>query len=825
MMMMMTSGGQNVHLIETIYETCTTGLKRDAFTDTKTLSFPSDRGQVVAVGCSRKQSHPYAASWKILRPRYSSYMISPSHEDQHHCNLVVVFIFTFAAVFTNRPFADASSPYHVMATVAIHMCAIVLKVLNTGSRSISFQLKDPRSNYQEEIKVPKVHEVTGCSSPTYRFSDLAQAYPQYTGYAETSEARPYICLANSLRLCSPTTPDSGATHLLKLYYISDSLSHTKDKAATQFFSEIEHGSRRGLSNHCQPFEYKSRLSANLADLVPMILVFIIPFPVSNAHAATSAECDPQSHLPASHAMNVGPEAHSLTPSSEESPRIVPPEIVAKRTGNPPRTAALPVPRSGAVNNSMNPPPEQRILQASEHITANVGADVPRRRKSALEYNNDHPYVLRSEMSQHLDAIRAGEPSPLLDFAHAARLKKAPGRTTDFSETVFYGQKFSAAFTNTPEQRQSLQPPRSNFVVEGYLDTGGHVVVERPRPEQQASIDAQLYGRNGYPRRSPEQVQRNSRASRRSGNSRHQTRRTQSRAKSSTDDQRSNFQEGPDEHDMTGLRGGSGGKEQAHAQSWLCHRLGQRRELTTSENSESGRSCKGSEDDSWYIASSQRGGTGSPSALRDHERLSPTLFWLAGGRGRPITTADWKSQKPEKRIGGLLGMALYGLDAGSEYRKHKNTRYSGSGASTLRNMPVMPKANKSVKREKAASVKSSKTHSRSSISSNRSTKSQNSQSPKLNKSATSASGVQREALLDPISEEAATATPAPAADPNPTGAAAAGDQPADIPEQNAPPLEDAQREAEGADLPGEALAPTEDESAGRAAAEGSGRANI
>jgi hypothetical protein len=56
----------------------------------------------------------------------------------------------------------------------------------------------------------------------------------------------------------------------------------------------------------------------------------------------------------------------------------------------------------------------------------------------------------------------------------------------------------------------------------------------------------------------------------------------------------------------------------------------------------------------------RGGSGSAV------RLPPTLYWLAGGRGQPVKTSSWKKQKEKKRVGGWLGMALYGVKAGREY---------------------------------------------------------------------------------------------------------------------------------------------------------------
>jgi len=44
------------------------------------------------------------------------------------------------------------------------------------------------------------------------------------------------------------------------------------------------------------------------------------------------------------------------------------------------------------------------------------------------------------------------------------------------------------------------------------------------------------------------------------------------------------------------------------------------------------------------------------------RLPPTLYWLAGGRGkRPVTVKAWKQQKGgKKRFGGLFGLAVSGV---------------------------------------------------------------------------------------------------------------------------------------------------------------------
>jgi hypothetical protein len=75
--------------------------------------------------------------------------------------------------------------------------------------------------------------------------------------------------------------------------------------------------------------------------------------------------------------------------------------------------------------------------------------------------------------------------------------------------------------------------------------------------------------------------------------------------------------------------------------------------------------------------------GGPN-LSDESHVPRTLWYLAGGRGRPSTVASWKKQKPSKRTSGLLGMVLYGLKAGTPYKSEENC-----GDSTERAKPISP----------------------------------------------------------------------------------------------------------------------------------------
>lgn len=59
----------------------------------------------------------------------------------------------------------------------------------------------------------------------------------------------------------------------------------------------------------------------------------------------------------------------------------------------------------------------------------------------------------------------------------------------------------------------------------------------------------------------------------------------------------------------------------------------------------------------------RGGSGT---LKDSDNLPQALFYLAGGLGPASTAGQWRKQRPKKRMGGLLGMAIFGSKAGTAY---------------------------------------------------------------------------------------------------------------------------------------------------------------
>jgi hypothetical protein len=82
----------------------------------------------------------------------------------------------------------------------------------------------------------------------------------------------------------------------------------------------------------------------------------------------------------------------------------------------------------------------------------------------------------------------------------------------------------------------------------------------------------------------------------------------------------------------------------------------------------------------------RGG-GGPE-WKEKDPIPAPLWLLTGGRGRPISVAEWNRQKPRKRMGGLLGMAVYGHKAGTPYRSQKEGDEKAQG-----DMPVLCKRKK------------------------------------------------------------------------------------------------------------------------------------
>lgn len=275
-------------------------------------------------------------------------------------------------------------------------------------------------------------------------------------------------------------------------------------------------------------------------------------------------------------------------SSHEGPRIVPPEIAAKRISNPPRRAALPVPRPDAINNILNPPSARSAFRPPGHdsISSSGSAlnDV-RTTSPKLHYlhglpdSKAYPYVHKKEVKDHLAAIDAGVSSHLAEFAFTVNQQKERNRYTDFSETVFYGNSPSPALVSDVHKLFPEQSRCGNVVVEHTLVVGGHAVPKPSRAQQRRSIDEQLYDSNVYARKSTALQAPRSRTSRScSRNEIHSTMPTNSTDETSRKNERSMHKPTSDDENIARLRGGAGTSQARHGCSLLfkqllltCHR--------------------------------------------------------------------------------------------------------------------------------------------------------------------------------------------------------------------------------------------------------------
>ncbi|KAF1940070.1 hypothetical protein EJ02DRAFT_467639 [Clathrospora elynae] len=489
-------------------------------------------------------------------------------------------------------------------------------------------------------------------------------------------------------------------------------------------------------------------------------------------------------------------------SSDEGPRIVPPEIAARRIGNPPRRASLPVPRLSASNVPNIPPNSQVPLPPSED-PATIGTRDVRPRTSGAESNDvrptspklhhlhglpntkTYPYVHKREVNRHLAAIQAGTPSTLTQAFGSINLTTST-LFTDYSETVCYDRSLSPNAATRSSHHHSLAHSRRNMVV--YRTEGnGDVLVNRSRRERCSRFSEELGVSDIDRRRSPEQHPR-------PPNPVSQTLENESADEDIPPRVGGRILEirgGGAQNETPGLRGGGGGgggREQRRGDDHgcvfmlkqlllTCHRSHRGHDDSEDDDNDdglpparspsavqvarairrahgiarlpanisrgkygtplrtgnvspnnnntkaarsrkmlplrTGRSiarnranvhCLSSHLPSRALPSflhhqradspinlpnppttdtqlpvkpsfpSLRGGTGSPSGLRDTERLPPTLFWLAGGRGKQsVTAGSWKSRRPKKRTGGLLGLAMYGMNSGTEYGSVTNMK--------------------------------------------------------------------------------------------------------------------------------------------------------
>ncbi|CBX96534.1 hypothetical protein IAQ61_005599 [Plenodomus lingam] len=325
----------------------------------------------------------------------------------------------------------------------------------------------------------------------------------------------------------------------------------------------------------------------------------------------------------------------------------------------------------------------------------------------LSHSSDYPYVHKHEVFQHLEALRAGSHSP------PRRSPDAGGRTPrhtdrqiedsiDFTETVSYSQK------------------RSRWRTEG---------IERPRSRGRgrmmdtilmiANYNSDIGTRTGYQNHHDGRVFAVEEDGPEIGQTNHSLRSGRTGTIDRTDPQDGQIVEemrvepkGGSESEELRLRGGDDVEQEEKicgfsSCQWLLlglcaqssriagleelpparvvspSRLSRRRHegprtAHIPVNILQGRRTQppGHDIIPWPFPG-LRGGAGSRSStFSSTDRLPPTLFWLSGGKGRPMTVAGWRRLRSKKRMGGLVGMAVFGRRAGVEYSGRKGGDESG-----------------------------------------------------------------------------------------------------------------------------------------------------
>ncbi|KAF2851555.1 hypothetical protein T440DRAFT_507412 [Plenodomus tracheiphilus IPT5] len=339
----------------------------------------------------------------------------------------------------------------------------------------------------------------------------------------------------------------------------------------------------------------------------------------------------------------------------------------------------------------------------------------------LSKSQDYPYVHKREVGPHINALRAGSPSPLRQTCdereHTYRLDHSRSRTSiythahdegielDYSETVYLGHGRARRGTESTESTERVGPASGRRMRSSVL------IIES------FNNDADIWDvGNGH---------RRGRIMEEEGESDTQSARCCAQSSESEAVERAETQDsqtiGPElkggcRDGVLRLRGGASEQEHKSCGFSLCRwvllgscfgsntsqmarvdaLLPPPRTISSSRLANRHRASRemirlpvGLTRDSYDIrpidARSReispiqpniarnihvlRGGAGSPtpSTFSVEDKLPPTLFWLAGGKGRPTSVAGWKKSRPEKRMGGLLGMAMFGRRAGVGYR--------------------------------------------------------------------------------------------------------------------------------------------------------------
>ncbi|OAL46635.1 hypothetical protein IQ07DRAFT_603365 [Pyrenochaeta sp. DS3sAY3a] len=420
---------------------------------------------------------------------------------------------------------------------------------------------------------------------------------------------------------------------------------------------------------------------------------------------------PNSHLRAgsdrgrrASAQSILPQRRNRSTSADQPIRLVPATEAARRLANRPTRARVPrdlLPRvqDPVVRDTISPPKSPKL----HHVHGLPGW-------------KDHPYVHKHEVEQHLAALRAGSPSPLREIAELSR-------ALTYNAPVFYPGPKSSVGPRRSVAGPSSSPPHSRpSTAQRTRKKEGRKALRTygaPAFEQELE-NSRVYQRHApQPRqKSPLQYELTPTPSISASDS----------SDSDSTDRVGGIRlelRGGCGFATSRLRGGCGdhvvsGRRRFKLKSWLltgscfsraCHvdsdndlppvriatpskalrarqangkkvplpsYIAKRVSPTTSSGTSSQLPANGTSNSApTHCAQapttaplpttvSLRGGAGSPSTLLDTDRLPPTLFWLAGGMGKPITVRAWKKVRPKMRDATWFGLMAFGRRAGTRY---------------------------------------------------------------------------------------------------------------------------------------------------------------
>lgn len=384
---------------------------------------------------------------------------------------------------------------------------------------------------------------------------------------------------------------------------------------------------------------------------------------------------------------------SLSPLIER-PRVTSNADSASRAAGLPVSADLPGNRVPSYSDLRRPQPQTiQSLPERHALEVPLRGSPPQSRTSierefrpispklhhfpGLAEAKSHPYIHRHEIRTNMTALRAGSPSLIKT------------NIDDATDPIHQVRGFPSTIDPSSDPSLDSSPTTINLVQQR-----GNLVIDEARRGGIPTFDLQLSQTDVYQRESPERKRRPSHPP-----ARQTTLSTLTTPTPSTIDGQHLELKGGKQTEVK-LRGGgkkrsstcSGfgkggvlnqedespphralvGEDVVRENSWAKKKVRLPDGISRSTRCLLHDACSseyhiGEEDTARFNATKPRlRGGGIPGTWLNSARLPPTLYWLAGGRGKSSTVKGWKKQRGKKRMSGLLGMAVYGSRAGMAY---------------------------------------------------------------------------------------------------------------------------------------------------------------